>query len=60
MDIKRNGSQASGKGPAEYFTGWFCVDPLLKAPILHVLREPASRLNRVPAPPGIRILSVKP
>ena len=32
MDIKRNGSQASGKGPAEYFTGSVRVDPLLKAP----------------------------
>ena|ERR1700722_9990790 len=28
MDIKRNGSQASTKGPAEYFTGSVRVDPL--------------------------------
>ena len=28
MDIKRSGSQPSGKGPAEYFTGTVRVDPL--------------------------------
>jgi len=28
MDIKRSGSQASGKGPAEYFTGTVRIDPL--------------------------------
>ena len=28
MDIKRIGSQPSGKGPAEYFTGTVRVDPL--------------------------------
>jgi quercetin dioxygenase-like cupin family protein len=28
MEIKRNGSQPSGKGPAEYFTGTVRVDPL--------------------------------
>jgi quercetin dioxygenase-like cupin family protein len=32
MDIKRNGSQPSGKGPAEYFTGAVRVDPLFNAP----------------------------
>ena len=32
MDIKRNGTQPSGKGPAEYFTGSVRVDPLLTAP----------------------------
>jgi len=32
MEIKRSGSQPSGKGPAEYFTGSVRVDPLLKAP----------------------------
>ncbi len=32
MDIKRVGSQASGKGPAEYFTGAVRVDPLFQAP----------------------------
>jgi quercetin dioxygenase-like cupin family protein len=28
MQIKRNGSQPSGKGPAEWFTGTVRVDPL--------------------------------
>ncbi|MBV8484242.1 MAG: cupin domain-containing protein [Verrucomicrobia bacterium] len=28
MDIKRVGSQLSGKGPAEYFTGTVRIDPL--------------------------------
>ncbi len=32
MEIKRAGSQPSGKGPAEYFTGTVRVDPLHTAP----------------------------
>ena len=32
MDIKRSGSQASVKGPAEYFTGAVRIDPLFQAP----------------------------
>ena len=32
MEIKRNGSQPSGKGPAEYFTGTVRIDPLFQAP----------------------------
>jgi quercetin dioxygenase-like cupin family protein len=32
MEIKRSGSQPSGKGPAEYFTGTVRVDPLVQAP----------------------------
>ncbi|MGO4523359.1 cupin domain-containing protein [Microvirga sp. 2MCAF35] len=32
MDIKRAGSQASGKGPAEYFTGTVRIDPLFSPP----------------------------
>jgi quercetin dioxygenase-like cupin family protein len=31
MEIKRNGSQASAKGPAEWFTGAVRVDPLFSA-----------------------------
>jgi quercetin dioxygenase-like cupin family protein len=31
MDIKRSGSQPSGKGPAEYFIGAVRVDPLIQA-----------------------------
>jgi quercetin dioxygenase-like cupin family protein len=32
MDITRSGSQPSGKGSTEYFTGAVRVDPLLEAP----------------------------
>ncbi len=32
MDIKRVGSQPSGKGPAEWFTGTVRIDPLFTAP----------------------------
>jgi len=31
MEIKRNGSQPSGKGPPEYFTGTVRIDPLFEA-----------------------------
>ena len=31
MDIKRNGSQPSTKGQAEYFTGTVRIDPLFQA-----------------------------
>ena len=32
MDITRSGSQPSGKGSAEYFTGQVRIDPLFQAP----------------------------
>ncbi|MGH9871867.1 MAG: (R)-mandelonitrile lyase [Pyrinomonadaceae bacterium] len=31
MEIKRSGSQPSGKGPEEYFTGNVRIDPLMQA-----------------------------
>jgi quercetin dioxygenase-like cupin family protein len=49
MDIKRNGSQPSSKGPTDYFTGAVRVDPLFQAPeparVLggHVTFEPGAR-----------------
>ena len=49
MDIKRSGSQPSGKGPAEHFTGVVRIDPLLQAPepahlsIANVTFEPGAR-----------------
>lgn len=49
MDIKRNGSQPSGKGQAEYFTGNVRIDPLSQAPaparvsIASVTFEPGAR-----------------
>jgi quercetin dioxygenase-like cupin family protein len=32
MEIKRNGSQPSSKGPADWFTGTVRIDPLFEAP----------------------------
>src|SRR3954453_13363548 len=32
MEIKRAGSQASSKGPSEWFTGNVRIDPLFQAP----------------------------
>ena len=32
MELKRAGSQSSGTGPAEYFTGRVRIDPLFQAP----------------------------
>jgi quercetin dioxygenase-like cupin family protein len=32
MDIKRSGSQPSGTGPADWFTGTVRIDPLFTAP----------------------------
>ncbi len=49
MDIKRSGSQASGRGPAENFTGTVRFDPIHKAPpparviALSVTFEPGAR-----------------
>lgn len=49
METKRNGSQPSGKGPAEYFTGTVCVDPLFDSPAparvfgAYVTFEPGAR-----------------
>ena len=49
MDIKRSGSQPSGSGPAEYFTGAVRIDPLNQASTparvlaVSVTFEPGSR-----------------
>jgi quercetin dioxygenase-like cupin family protein len=51
MELKRNGSQASARGPAEYFTGRVRVDQLFKAPApsrssgSYVTFEPGARSN---------------
>src|SRR3979490_2854091 len=51
MEIKRNGAQASTKGPAEYFTGTVRIDQLFKAPGAarasgaYVTFEPCARSN---------------
>jgi quercetin dioxygenase-like cupin family protein len=49
MHIRRSGSQPSGKGPADWFTGQERVDPLHTAPdparvaMAHVTFEPGAR-----------------
>ena len=49
MEIKRSGSQPSGKGPAEWFTGVVRIDPLFAPPEparvagAHVTFEPGAR-----------------
>jgi len=49
MDIKRIGSQPSGKGSSEWFTGTVRIDPMFEAPdpgrayILNVTFEPGAR-----------------
>ena len=49
MEIKRSGSQPSGKGPAEHFTGTVRVDPLFEA------NDPARvRGSMVTFEPGAR------
>jgi len=59
MEIKRSGSQPSGKGQAEYFTGEVRIDPLFQA------TEPARVLGAAVTfepgarPPGTRIRSAR-
>ena len=49
MDIKRSGSQPSGEGPTDWFTGRVRIDPLFEAP------EPARvRGASVTFEPGAR------
>jgi quercetin dioxygenase-like cupin family protein len=49
MEIRRSGSQPSGRGPAEYFTGAVRIDPLFEAP------DPAGvRCASVTFEPGAR------
>ena len=49
MDLKRNGSQPSTRGPADYFTGAVRIDPLFQAPAparaagVQVTFEPGAR-----------------
>ena len=49
MDIKRSGSQPSGKGPADWFTGAVRIDPIIQAP-----RAGASGGASVTFEPGAR------
>ena len=49
MEIKRSGSQPSGKGPSEWFTGTVRIDPLFPAS-----DPPSSAGNSVTFEPGAR------
>jgi hypothetical protein len=50
-EIKRSGSQPSGKGPADYFTGDVRIDPLFVAP-----QPPRVRGASVTFEPGARVI----
>src|ERR1700676_1355006 len=58
MDIKRIGSQPSGKGPSEWFTGMVRIDPLFQAPDPAFVQEagvtfkPGARTAWHRHPPG--------
>ena len=57
MEVKRNGSQPSGKGPDEYFTGNVRIDPLFEAPDQRTRVGRASRSSPARARHGIPIRS---
>ena len=59
MEIKRSGSQPSGKGPAEWFTGAVRIDPLIVRPIQPASPALSSPSNLARAPPGTRTRSAK-
>jgi quercetin dioxygenase-like cupin family protein len=62
MDIKRSGSQASAKGPAETFTGTVRIDPLFQAQppartlAVSVTFEPGARTAWHVHPLGQRLI----
>jgi len=64
MDIKRSGSQPSGKGPVEYFTGTVRIDPLFE-PVdpgrvvgVSVTFEPGARTAWHTHPLGQRLVVI--
>ena len=62
MELKRNGTQPSAKGPAEYFTGTVRVDPLFtstapaRTSAAVVTFEPGSRSNWHTHPLGQKLV----
>ena len=62
MEIKRNGTQSSYRGPAEYFTGTVRVDPLFaptppaRVGAAAVTFEPGARSNWHTHPLGQRLI----
>ena len=59
MDIKRNGSQPSTKGRADWFSGTVRIDPLFRRPIQHGRPVPASLSSPVRGPRGTPIRSAR-
>ena len=59
MEIKRSGSQPSGKGPADYFTGTVRIDPLFRGarPGTRARRQRHVRARR---PHGLAHASARP
>jgi hypothetical protein len=60
MDVRRNGTQPSGKGPADHFTGTVRIDPLFEAPDPARVRGQLSPSSSAPAPPGTPTRLAKP
>jgi quercetin dioxygenase-like cupin family protein len=62
MELRRNGTQASARGPAEYFTGSVRVDPLFvsvapaRVSAAVVTFEPGARSNWHTHPLGQRLV----
>jgi len=56
MEIKRSGSQASTKGPTDWFTGAVRIDPLFEAPKFSTASLRSARVNgaSVTFEPGAR------
>ena len=55
MEIKKAGSQPSGKGPADWFTGTVRIDPLLTAPdpaLVSIASVTFCHLSATLAPPN--------
>ena len=59
MDFKRNGTQRSGKGSADWFTGTVRIDPLFECSIRGVLLAAALPWSRAPGPRGTHIRSAR-
>jgi hypothetical protein len=59
IDIKRNGSRPSQKGPEDWFTGTVRIDPLFQAPDPARAVLARSRSSPAPARPGTRIRSAR-
>ena len=60
MEIKLNGTQPSGKGPGEWFTGTVRIDPLFKAPDPARVSGASVTFEPARAQRGTRIRSDKP